>query len=368
MATYRKRGNKWEYRIREKDLVGDEPISGGGFSTKSEARAVATQIENDLRMGLNRDNGEMLFSDYYDRWMNAYKIGVFSEVTDEEYLFVSRLVKSNFKNVKLKGVTKLMYQNFLNEYSEGKAKATVQKTHKRIAPCLREAFANRHVSVDVTHNVVFRGLDSQKESEKYLNLHEAEKLTKALLDGLNNSTVTRYMAVLQLATGMRVGEVMALQFKDIDFLHNQISINKKWDYKFTNDFAPTKNKESRTIAIDKDTLKIIRPFYDYQMNQKVQDHKQRLFASKRTVPSVDAVNGMLQRACKRAGIQRVTSHALRHTHASMLILEGAPVPYISERLGHKSITITLEAYSHVLDELKDKGDKEVLRIVSGLYK
>lgn len=367
MATFRKRGNKWEYRIREKDLVGDEPISEGGFNTKSEARAVATKIENDLRNGMNRNQGEMLFSEYYDRWMITYKIGVFSEVTDEEYLFVSRLIKDNFKNVKLKDITKLAYQEFLNDYSEGKAKTTVQKTHKKIAPCLREAFANRHIPVDVTHNVVFRGNESQKESEKYINLHEAEKLTEALLDGLDNSTVTRYMAILQLATGMRVGEIMALQFKDIDFLHNQISINKKWDYKFTNDFAPTKNKETRTIAVDENTLKILRPFYDFQLNQKVQDHKQRLFATRRTVPTVDAVNGMLQRACKRADIQRVTSHALRHTHASMLILEGAPVPYISERLGHKSITITLETYSHVLDELKAKGDEEVLRIISNLY-
>ena len=115
MATYRKRGNKWEYRIREKALVGDEPISEGGFNTKSEARAVATKIENDLRNGLNRNQGEMLFSEYYDRWMNTYKIGVFSEVTDEEYLFVSRLIKDNFKNVKLKDITKLAYQEFLND-------------------------------------------------------------------------------------------------------------------------------------------------------------------------------------------------------------------------------------------------------------
>lgn len=367
MASFRKRGKFWEYRIREKELVGNSPISQGGFRTKSEAKSAADKIEHELRMGLNRDQGEMLFTDYYDRWMNAYKIGAFSEATDSEYLFVSRLLKKHFKNVKLNELTKLDYQNFLNDYSVDKAKATVQKTHKKIAPCLRDAFENKHINLNITSNVVFRGADSQKESEKYLNLHEAKKLTNALLDGLNHSMTTRYMAILQLATGMRIGEIMGLQFKDFDFLHNRVDINKSWDYKYTHEFKPTKNKETRNISVDQNTMKVVREFYNHQMKQKVKDRHRRTFAVNGSVPVPDSVNEMLARACRRASIERVTSHNLRHTHASMLILQGADIAYISERLGHKSITITLEVYSHVLDELRSKGEEQSLDIMDNLY-
>ena len=367
MATFRKRGNYWEYRIRERELVGDDPISKGGFRTKSEAKAEADKVEFELRVGVNRDEGNMLFPQYYERWIEAYKLGAFSFTTDEEYLHALRLVQKHFKNMKLKDITKLDYQNFLNEYSDGKARSTVQKVHKKIAPCLREAFENNHMNVNVTSKVVLRGAEGQKESEKYLNLSEAQKLMEGLLKGLNNTMTTRYMVILQLATGMRISEVMALQFKDFDFLHNRVNINKSWDYKRSNDFAPTKNKGQRNILVDEKTMSIIRKFYDHQLSQKVQDNKQRVFAVKGDVPIPASANEMLRRACKRIGIQRVTTHAMRHTHASMLILQGADITYVSERLGHKSITITLERYSHVLNELRTKGEEQSLEIVASLY-
>jgi len=80
-----------------------------------------------------------------------------------------------------------------------------------------------------------------------------------------------------------------------------------------------------------------------------------------------AVNKALKRACKRAGVQEVTSHALRHTHASLLILNGVSMTYISQRLGHQTISITEEVYSHVLDELAVKNEKESADMFFNIY-
>src|SRR5699024_2203661 len=161
--------------------------------------------------------------------------------------------------------------------------------------------------------------------------------------------------------------IMGLQFKDINFLNNRIDINKSWDYKYTNDFKPTKNRESRNISVDKNTMEIIKRLYDHQLSKKIQDNKQRLFAVNGKIPDINAVNKALRRACKRAGVQEVTSHALRHTHASLLILNGVSMTYISQRLGHQTISITEEVYSHVLDELAVKNEKESADMFFNIY-
>jgi integrase len=371
MAGYRQRGKKWQYRIKHNG----EEISKSGFATKAEAKAAADIVEYELQMGINHNKGDMLFPHYYEQWINAYKLGAYSESTDDGYREALTLVEKYFGSTKLKNMTRLDYQNFLNDYAEngarGKkkiAKSTVKKTHMRIAASLRDAHEEGLIKTDVTKKVTFKGKDSQEEGEKYLNLNESEKLLDTLLNGLNNSMTTRYMVILQLATGMRIGEVMGLQFKDLDFLRNRVNVSKKWDYKHTNDFAPTKGRESRNISVDGSTMKVIRKFYDHQMNQKIKDSKERLFAVRGKVPSVEGVNGMLTRACKRIGIERVTSHAMRHTHASLLILQGNDIAYISERLGHKDITVTLETYAHVLKELRAKGEQESLAVMENLYK
>lgn len=175
------------------------------------------------------------------------------------------------------------------------------------------------------------------------------------------------MLTLQLATGIRIGEVMALQFKDFNFLRNTLNIEKAWDYHDTNDFKPTKNRDTRVISVDKATMAILKQLYDFQLSQKVIDSKQRIFAVNGKIPDVNSVNKALKRSCKRADVQTVTSHAMRHTHASILLLNDVSLAYISRRLGHKDITMTANTYSHVLKELEARSEKESAHVFSNMY-
>lgn len=367
MATFRKRGKTWQYRVRHSIDGEQKEISKGGFRTKAEAKVEADKIEHEINMGVNHWKGDMLFLDYYKQWVDAYKMGVYSYETDRFYKHAIKLVEKYFKNVQLKNITKEDYQVFLNEYSEGRSKETVRKAHTKLGAALRSAYENGYIQRNPAIRPTIKGTDKSSGEDKYLHASEAKRLMESLLDGIKPMYTTRYMLVLQLATGMRVSEVMALQFKDLDFLHSRIDINKSWDYKFTNDFKSTKNKESRNISIDKRTMDIIRELYDYQLSRKVIDSKQLLFMGKRKVPSIHAINKTLRRACERAEIPVVTSHAMRHTHASMLILQGADLTFIADRLGHKDTGITAEVYVHVLKELREKNDKKVQEIFSNLY-
>lgn len=359
MASYRKRGKTWQYRVTYIDDNGDRrELSKSGFTTKAEARVAAEKVEYELNIGVNVEKGEMLFLDYYKQWIETYKTGAYSIDNDKSYERFYRLAEEYFTGVKLNEVTHEFYQRFLNDYSTGRAKETVRKAHNKIGAPLRFAFNSGHIPFNPTFRIVLRGTEGASDDDKHLQEYESKALLEALLDGIQYDYLSRYMLILQLATGARISEIMALQFKDFNFLNNRIEINKSWDYKYQLDFIPTKNKETRNISVDQKTMGIIKDLYDYQVSKKIVDSKQRIFAAQGKVPSVNAVNKALRRACRRAEVKEVTSHALRHTHASLLILNGVSVVYISKRLGHQSIDITTKVYSHVLEELELKSEKE----------
>lgn len=369
MISLRKRGETWQWRFTYYDKDGKRrEKSKSGYRTKTEARIAGNQVWNEYHAGINIEKGDMLFADYYKEWIETYKIGAFSLDTDRFYNDAVKIVEQYFDNIKLKEISRESYQRFLNDYSIGRAKETVRKAHTKIGAPLRDAFHNGHIPLNPAYRPTIRGNEGVKESDKFLHESEAKEVVHSLLEGLQFNYVSRYMLILQFATGMRISEVMAITIKDLDFLHNRITINKTWDYKFNLGFQPTKNRENRNITVDKDTMAIIKEFYDHQLSRKIIDSKGRLFAHKGEIPSVHAVNKTLKRACKRANVREVTSHTLRHTHASLLLLKGVNVAYISKRLGHKNISITSDTYSHVLDELETVSEQETIDIYSDIYK
>ena len=180
------------------------------------------------------------------------------------------------------------------------------------------------------------------------------------------------MHILQLATGARIGEIMALTYDSLDFKKNTLTINKSWDYKSAHGFKPTKNKENRTIGVDAKTMALLKPYYDEvkkaSLKSRFNNPNRLVFVSMSGDPiTVDAVNKCLRKACVRAGIQTITSHGLRHTHASILLLHHLDLHYVSERLGHKSQITTASIYAHVLKETKERGDERAAEITATLY-
>ena len=128
------------------------------------------------------------------------------------------------------------------------------------------------------------------------------KLLDALMQDLHLDYSARYMCLLQLATGARVGEIMALTYDSLDFKKNTLTINKSWDYKSTHGFKPTKNKENRTIGVDAKTMALLKPYYDEvkkaSLKSRFNNPHRLVFVSMNGDPiTVDAVNKSLRKAC-----------------------------------------------------------------------
>lgn len=198
---------------------------------------------------------------------------------------------------------------------------------------------------------------------EYLSLAEMQKLIAQLKSKLKPQQVSRYMILTGLYTGMRIGEIMALQWKDINELKQTIHIERSWDY-IDKEFKTPKTPNSiRTIRVNSSLLKIL--------DQLKANHQSLVFAyPDGTLPSNNAVNKCLKYNLNRIGIHKkhFHFHSLRHCHVAYLHAMHVDWYKISQRLGHKSVAFTMNEYSYLIDEMSAEEDQYVADVLSNLDK
>ncbi len=149
---------------------------------------------------------------------------------------------------------------------------------------------------------------------------------------------------LLAATGLRINEALALQVGDIDFAEAKLQVARTWTMTSSGKkiLGATKSREDRSIALSEQMLALLKPL----ANSKAKSDFIFTGAGGDALDYGNFRRAYFTRAVKSLELDDVTIHWLRHTCASMLIRIGAPITTISEILGHSSIKITLETYSH----------------------
>ena len=173
-------------------------------------------------------------------------------------------------------------------------------------------------------------------------------------------------------TGMRFSELSGLTWNHINFEEKYIEVTRTWDHS-KQVFGPTKNPQSkRKISIDTKTIDTIKDFKKRQRElfDKLDIHPTHDFVfynAQNGVINNKSINKQLNALCKKLNLSTIiTSHGLRHSHASMLIYKDINILYISKRLGHRSLNVTMSTYSHAIKELQDKEDSSVRNILEGI--
>jgi integrase len=161
--------------------------------------------------------------------------------------------------------------------------------------------------------------------------------------------------VLGMATGMRRGELLALEWSDLDWDKATLEVSKSLEETKTGlRVKSTKSGETRRFTIPQDVLEILREHHLEQLRHKAlygADYASRNLIFARPDGEYYGPNKMGTRihgAMRKAGLSGVSLHSLRHSHASELLSKGVPITAVSERLGHASPNITLGIYSHAL--------------------
>lgn len=370
MAKIFKRGKTWGYRVW---IDSDHSKTKSGFKKRRDAEDAAGELElKKSRNLLSADEG-ISFPDYFNKWINTYKIGRLDRTTESKYNTALKFIKDNFEDVPLKEVATTDYQEMLDEYSKTHAKDTTRRFNSYIRKALKYAINDGLIYRDFTLGAIIEGAASKDSSLKFLELAEAEKLKQICKDTWSINSITRAEIMFGILTGCRYGEVTGLTWDCVDFEQNTVTINKSYDYVKRSGFKKTKTESSnRTISISDETTEMLKALKQQQKDLFAIHHftnpSDQVFINNRhQIPSSTAVTKTLSQILNDIGAKNIiTFHGLRHTHASMLIAHGISLDYISERLGHSNVSMTYRVYTHLLDDVREKDNENAMQFLNNL--
>ncbi|MDE1524893.1 site-specific integrase [Ligilactobacillus salivarius] len=362
MAEISKRGSGYQVRVYWIEDGKRKSKSKGGFKTKHEAQIYANELENLKARNFISQNSKTPFPEYFWSWFETYKESSVSERTKLTYKNAFNVLKKHLSGIPIEEMDRRLYRKFIAEFGKDHAKSTVSKFNSLYHACVKDAMYDGDVTKDFIAgtDIVYNRKKTRKID--YLNIEETKKLTNYLTTTLNHNFTAKYMILLAIATGARLGEIQALTWKDINFNFYTIDINKSWN-ETTKKFQPTKNESSkRIIRVDETTLHFIQ---DLKQN----NHDMVFVNQYNTVPTSSAVNKTLRTCLKELEIDKPSFHfhSIRHTHVAYLLSKNIDLYIISKRLGHSDISTTSRVYSYLIDEYKNRADNQISKFISNLY-
>ncbi|MEH0979279.1 site-specific integrase [Bacillus mobilis] len=354
-----KRGSKYSFVID----ISPHPETGArrqrwfsGYKTKKEAQADMAKKIVEIEEGSYIEPTKMRVREFFLQYLEARKINL-RETTYYNYRkHINNHIIPKLGNIpmqKLKGVD---LEKFYGDLSETMKPVTVRSIHQIVRTAL--TYAVRHEIVKKNIADVISPPTAGADARTVNTWTEEEVLLF-----LENAKESRYYIayLLAITCGMRKGEILGLQWKDIDFERRTLSVNRSLSH-ITKEFhEPKTSSGKRLIVLPEITL------------QALQEHLQRINEEKArygdgynnfdlVCPTYNgnpcnfrSLTQLWKKLIKKCGVPDIRFHDLRHTHATLMLKQGIHPKIVSERLGHKKVGITLDTYSHVVPGLQEKA-------------
>lgn len=341
-----------------------------GFKTKKEAQFAAAELEVHKQTGkLNMEYKDVFVRDFLIEWLEVYKKNTVKANTFKLHEYnIHKHIIPYYGYVKLKDFSPAFYQKFINVLAEKYSRRTVSIIHTTMSNAMNKAVTLNIIDKNPCYKVSI----PNNKINKIKTDQDLQYLTKDevfhVLEVASELEQKYYTLVrLLIDTGMRKGEALALQWKDIDFAQPSINILKTLHYdekELNKMFGPPKTETSyRSVLISQELAKELK-------KHKLKQAEQRMMLGTLYFSDGDLVfergdgfpytKSTLHRAIKRiytkANITKnLTIHSLRHTHAVMMLESGASLKEVQERLGHKSIQTTADVYAHISNTLEKRS-------------
>lgn len=367
-----------EIRYLFQTYLGIDPATGKerrttrrGFKTIKEAKQAERNLLLDVEengLPSNQSDGfqDPTFEELASLWLENYKTTVKPSTFENVRSKVEKITEEHFEGMKLKKITVAYCQKIVIELS----KSYVLYNH--YLSVINRIFKYA-VLMDVLNSNPFDKVIKPKsrQTQRKGNFLTKEELKEFLKLAQNTSLFYFHPLVhLMSYTGLRQGEALALKWSDIDFENKKITVEKtavRIKEKQTIQTPKTKNSK-RVISIDPATLSILKNWKKDQIkiyfkNGKHFEGDENFIFTNQRGEWVHIHNFIryFKRFIADHKLKPITPHGLRHTHASLLFSAGVEPKNISDRLGHSTVQITLDLYTHITEEQRTDTVEKLLK-------
>ena len=331
-----------------------------GFPTQKEAKEAYDRYMNDFSKSAVKINSTMSYKEFYETYFEPdYKRSV-KQRTYDNRVSSMRIHFAYFFNTKLKDINAPLVKKWQNKLSEKYSNAYIRNIYglfqKSLDLALKLGLLNKNVAKQV---------GNVKKTKKKIDFWTQEEFEKVIATFDISDYYEHYTFIiiwLLFMTGLRLGEAQALEWGDIDLINKTLTVSKSMYYKSANEFYVTEPKTragNRTIALDDVTIQYLKEWKDIQSKNIVSKY---VLSYNGLPTNKSTTKHIIERHSKLAGVHTIKTHALRHSHASLLISLGENAIVVRDRLGHEDIETTLGTYGH----LYPNTNKEVAEKLNNL--
>lgn len=360
-----KKGEKlWMYRHKYKDILGNRrEKKKSSFESEEAALKALLKVKSDLLNGNFKqvEKDQMTVSQWMDMWYETHKNEWKPSTQTQRERLIRLHIKPLLGNENLATLDKSTYKRkYINELVEIFSSSTVLTYHTIFKIAINAAVDDEILSRNRFNKITIPGLeedDLKAIRKNYLNVMQLNRLLELANEFLN---ITNYSLLYFLAyTGLRKGEALGIQWRNIDFETNTITVERTRDSH--SGIRPPKTKNSyRTIPVEVKVMKQLKKYKVWCKERMLSKGKHLneddfVFISTHGNPVASAMlNNNLKKLIVKENLKSINVHGLRHTHATILVNLGLPTKVIAERLGNTPRMID-KIYGHVLSESEDKS-------------
>jgi integrase len=321
--------------------------------TRAEAQARLDEELRSLNQGTGRPQATMAFGTFVETQWQPLVLPTLKLSTQHGYRNVLRKhVLPYWRDWRLRDIGRLDIQQWVaNKFRQRQGWQTVRNSWTLLSGILETAVEYGYLSTNSARGVKFP-LKELKDAPSIIAGADFLKLLAHLREPY------RTMLSLIAATGLRIGELLALRWRVLDLEHGTLAVRESL---FEGKFQPPKTRKAkRTIPLGPNAIAALAAHRQQSTRTALED---LVFATRTGKPMRESkiLTEVLQPAAVEAGLGRVTWHQFRHIHSTLLNDLKVPVKIAQEQLGHASIQTTLNIYTHVVDASHRKAIEAVER-------
>ncbi|MGO4181199.1 tyrosine-type recombinase/integrase [Paenibacillus sp. TAF43_2] len=359
-----KNGKPWWFQV----MVNGERVTKRGFRTFTEAKKAREALSTELDKGTYIEPAKLSYGKYFRDWLDNRPIkeihgnGIAGSTKDLYDSYFTNHIEPILGKIALSKLTPLDIKKFIAELRKKElGDQAVKRIYSTVSASLNSAVTMEIIQSNPASKIPKDEKPKVERKERQIWSNESVKYVLSNGKGTTRHWIAFFIAIM---TGMRQGEVLGLKWSDVDFERSLIRVRRSLR-KDKVTFKGVKNESSiRIISLSPLTIAFLEEHRDFvesekkKLGERYEDNDLVVCSSKGTPARASKVLAAWYTMCDKFKPEhepRITYHDLRHQSASIMLNEREDVRIVSQRLGHSTVSTTLNVYSHLLPTAQESA-------------